>query len=394
MSNKFTVIRGGLSDNVNTSRREITEAYITNTRLMGVLTLYLHVRLPENNLMTDIHQFFYFDIEEYGFEDYKSVKNGDLDLVKSIEDSLMGGLGGDNITVTEREAAYLVQKYAKYNRKHGLSLPEGYEDYAFLLNMPAELSEEELRTLNRKQCVEIDSPYEVVNYFLMRCAGKDFEGAALLSAPGLNIDLFPDFRAGTFCKNIVKRSGERNTYSCESLVEFGENYHLMVSEIVLDGYCVTGYERISAFRISPSEAALMLARPEYITVFEIPKNRKPFTKKSTELTRRASVTEYDTGKLYMVYHPNNKHVAKEEYRLNEDVLGIYFVTGNQLLAAAYTLNEIRILEYHLRISEDYGDLTPIARYEFMEPIIFDFVQSGLDDFQEFVSFLRSFEGEN
>lgn len=88
------VLRGGLLDNAATSRKIFVSAYVTNTRLMGVLGMYIHFRLPDNQLLGDLHQFFYFDAEEYGFETYKSVLGDNLDRVNEIERSLIGGLGG------------------------------------------------------------------------------------------------------------------------------------------------------------------------------------------------------------------------------------------------------------------------------------------------------------
>jgi len=44
-----------------------------------------------------------------------------------------------------------------------------------------------------------------------------------------------------------------------------------------------------------------------------------FGRNATEFTSNAMITKYDAGTLYMIFHPNNKHVNKQEYRLNEDV---------------------------------------------------------------------------
>lgn len=59
----FKVIRGGLLDSANTSRKTFVSAYVTNTRLMGVLGMYIHFKLPDNKALFDLHQFFYFDAE-------------------------------------------------------------------------------------------------------------------------------------------------------------------------------------------------------------------------------------------------------------------------------------------------------------------------------------------
>lgn len=386
----FTVIRGGLLDSVTTSRKEFVSAYITNTRLMGVLGMYVHFSLPDNGVMKDIHQFFYFDIEEFGFESYHRVKDGNLLQVKEIENSLIGGLGGEEIPITLKEVKYVLQKYARYNRKHGLPLPEGREEYDFLLKEEVFLNEKEREALIKKQCVEIDSKYEVVNYFVMRCVGKDFEGAALLAEEGVKTDLFPDFAAGTFCKNNVEKGSQPNTYISESLIEIANSYYLMVTSVTLDEHLtVTDYRKISSFRISPTEAAMMLGRPEFVSVYQLPEGSEPFSKSATKLTRRAMLTDHETGDLYMIFHPNNKHVAKKEYRLNEDILGIYFVTPKgQLIATAYSLAEIRILEYDLMTSNAYEDIRPVSTYEFCEPVLYEFVQSGFEDFEEFIDLIK------
>ena len=103
-------------------------------------------------------------------------------------------------------------------------------------------------------------------------------------------------------------------------------------------------------------------------------------------------TDHETGTLYMIFHPNNKHVAKKEYRLNEDVLGMYFVsTAGQLISAAYSLDEIRCLELDLGTSSFGKKLVPIAKYEFQEPVLYEFIQSGFDDFELFVDAIKTGE---
>ena len=104
------------------------------------------------------------------------------------------------------------------------------------------------------------------------------------------------------------------------------------------------------------------------------------------------VTKHDTGILYMIFHPNNKHVAKKEYRLNEDVLGMYFVSDSgQLISASYSLEEIRQLEIDLGTSSFGRKLIPTAKYEFQEPVLYEFIQSGFEDFELFVDAIKTGE---
>jgi len=386
------VIRGGLLDSADTSRKMFISAYITNTRLMGVLGMYIHFKLPDNETMTDLHQFFYFDAEEYGFETYRSVLGNDLKRIEELESSLLGGLGGEKIPVSLREAQYLLQEYVRLNKKENLPMPEDEREYGFLLEQDIFLTDPEKYILMCKQCAELDTPYELINYFLMRCFGKDFSAAYFLTTQNFQLEQFPDFQAGTFCKNVITEGDDPDTFRCESLVEFDNSYYIAVTDITLDQMRVCSYTRISTMKVSQAEAAMMLARSEFISVYEILDVPSVFTSNSTRLCKKAMATDHETGTLYMIFHPNNKHVAKKEYRLNEDVMGMYFVsTAGQLISAAYSLDEIRCLELDLGTSSFGKKLVPIAKYEFQEPVLYEFIQSGFDDFELFVDAIKTGE---
>ena len=59
----FQILRGGLAESAATSRKEFVSAYITDTRLMGVVGLVVHWQLPENLSKDHFFQFFYMDAE-------------------------------------------------------------------------------------------------------------------------------------------------------------------------------------------------------------------------------------------------------------------------------------------------------------------------------------------
>lgn len=388
--NNLTVLRGGLLDSAATSRKTFVSAYITNTRLMGVVGMYMHFRLPDNQTLGELHQFFYFDSEEFGFENYQSVLGRNPMRLSEIENSLIGGLGGEKVQVTLREACYLLQEYVRFNKKHQIPLPEGLTEYGFLLEQEVFLSEPEHYILINKQCTSVENSYEAINYFLMRVIGKDFEAAGYLACKDLNMNLFPEHPAGAFCKNTIEHEDDADTYLCESLLEFSGNYYISVTEVALTGLMVSRFERISLFRVSPAEAAMTLARSEFISVYEMLIDPSTFSPASTEKSAAAMVTFHDNGVLYMIFHPNNKHVAKREYRLNEDVLGMYFITtSGQLLAAAYSLEEIKLLEKDLSESSMGHSLIPIGRYEFQEAVLYEFIQSGFGSFEDFVNAIRT-----
>ena len=88
--NNFKVLKGGLLDSAVSSRKLFVSAYVTNTRLMGVLGMYIHFKLPDNQALEDLHQFFYFDAEDYGFESYYSVLGSDSEKILELENSVPG----------------------------------------------------------------------------------------------------------------------------------------------------------------------------------------------------------------------------------------------------------------------------------------------------------------
>ena len=389
---QLKVLRGGLLDSAATSRKFFISAYITNTRLMGVLGMYIHFQLPDNETMRDLHQFFYFDAEEYGFESYQSILGNDQQRLEELENSLIGGLGGKKIPLNLREAQFLLQEYVRLNKKEKLPLPENEKEYHFLLEQDIFLTDPEKYILMCKQCTELTNPYELINYFLMRCFGKDFSAAHFLTTQNFRLERFSDFPAGTFCKNSIKESGEPGVYRCESLVELENNYYIAVTSLTVEQMRIRSYERISTLKITQAEAAMMLARSEFISVYELTDDPVLFSQSSTRLCRRAMETEHETGTLYMIFHPDNRHVAKKEYRLNEDVLGLYFVSlSGQLICAAYSLDEIHCLEADLATSPLRKSLLPISKYEFQEPVLYEFIQSGFDDFELFVDAIKAGE---
>lgn len=410
---KFNLIKGGLCETVHDSVKEFVGAALTDTRLMGVISMTVHWRLPENSQMTDLYQFFYFDAEEEGFESYSGILGSDSpedrQRVLKTGNEMSGGLGGDQVSITEREARYILQSYAEFNAKNDIVLPAPYDEYSFMLSPAVNLSDEEKRVLMCKQCPVIDSPYQVINYFLMRCFAKDFDAAKFLTKGYVRTNLFPDHKAASLLKNVIEEYNDAvsgantdyrmtdesggfktfetlKSYMCESLIEYDGKYFLMITQLSLEHLRVVKYEKISVFRLSAAEASMMTRRSEYITVTDIIPYSPEFTCETTALAAKAMITDHESGRLFMIFRPHNDHVKKPTFMLNDDVLGIYYLAGDdsQLILSSYSLDGIQELEADLQASYMADCIVPISKYEFKEPVLFDFINSGFDDFEDFV----------
>ena len=98
------------------------------------------------------------------------------------------------------------------------------------------------------------------------------------------------------------------------------------------------------------------------------------------------ITDYENGRLFMIFHPHNDHVKKQTYLLNDDVLGVYYlIKDNQLILSSYSLADIRRMELDLASSPMAPYIVPISKYEFKDPVLFDFINSSFDDFEDFVA---------
>lgn len=386
------VIEGGLSASAADQEKYLISAYVTNTRLMGVLAIYAHWKLSTG----DLHQFFYIDCEEMGFESYKGLPGGDSAEIIQAEQALVGGLGAKKIPLSRRQLQGLLTYYRLFNEQHHLPLPQPYEEYRFLMEPETILDPLESSELMQLVCDEIVSDYQAVNYFLMRCFGQDYPAALYLCHGDFPLDLYDQYHRATFCKNVIDKEGTYEdgaiSYLCESLIEVNNQYETVVSKVIVKDLKIVGFQHCSGFPISTPEAAMILAKPEYVTVYEVMLSEEDIDNNIGELTVNLNtiMSRHETGRLFMAFKKTNDHVNSRIFRLSNDVKGVYFLTDyGQLLIAAYTLSDIRNLENRIKVSMLAPYLITTAKYEFKEPVLFEFIQSNFEDFDDFLEFIRN-----
>lgn len=397
----FTVIEGGLLTAEKNSKKYFISAYVTDTRLMGVLAVYAHWRtvLPStgfnDNQASDLHQFFYIDCEEAGLETYKSIIGNDIDEIELVEQALVGGLGARKIDITENQLKGLLTYYKNFNKHHGLPLPQNYDEYGFILDEETILDKQEEEHLMSLICGKITSDFQAVNFFLMRSFGQDYSGASYLAAGTCPLDIYDKYHQATFCKNVIDKSHEYDdgaiSYLCESLIEMGGNYEIIISEVIVKDLKVMECRHCSGFAVSSAEAAMMLSKAEFVTVYEVLLSDDDMDNNIGELTvdLNTVMSNHENGRMFMAFKPTNDHVNSRIFRLSNDVKGVYFLTDyGQLIVAAYSLQDIRFLENKLKMSMLAPFLITTAKYEFKEPVLFEFVQSDFEDFDEFLEYIR------
>lgn len=409
LKHNFTIIDGGLKLPPGIDNRRFISAYATDTRLMGVVGLYMCWEITKYGIPEKYHHFFYLESEESGLESCVSVYGDNIDELRAAEVSLIGGLGGKKIELTERECMCLLSEFADINRRLKLPLPDNHQEYAFLILPLDEFSKSERNAVMSKVCTELKNYYQLVHYFLMRVFGKDFTAAEYLTddetklSGSVDTRLFSDIGISTLYKNTIDIdfTAKQNVFMCESLIGTPNGYMLSVTEVTCSdadennrNMKIIGFRRISLFNISPVETAMQIARNEYVTVYDLFIEPEQFEMYADYLLDSATVSEHENGTLYIIYHKHNDHVQRRVFMLNEDVAGIIYVgDSGQMLAAAYDTAAIAKLEAKILQSSLKGYVLPTAKYEFKESVIHDFIASDITDFNEFIEYIKDDRGE-
>ena len=390
----FTLLEGGLCSDIPSARKRFSSAYVTNTRLMGVLALYAHWTVADGG---DIHQFFYIDCEETGLETC-TVYRGDWNMeMQMAEQALVGGLGAQKIPITANTFRWILQYWRNFNIEHDLPLPRNKSDYEFIFEKKAKLSAAQQEDLMDQICGQITSDYQVVNYFLMRCFGRDEEGAAYVAADNVPLDIFSNYHRATFCKNTIDRSDRRfagspeqrpREYICESLVETDGIYEIIITRIIVKDLQVVDFEYCNKSPVTQTEAAILLRKTEFATVYEFFMEDEDINENLGEfvLNMNTVMTTHPNGRLFMAFKPTNAHVDERVFMLSNDVKGVYFLSNyGQLIVCAYSAEDINELEMGLADSPLRHFLIMTGRYELLDPVLFEFINSDYTDFQSFIS---------
>ena len=381
----LTVLKGGLDGQPKEEELKpftFVAAWITDTRLMGVNAMRIDWKDRMDN---DVHQFFYFDAVDTGFERFQEITGNDEKELHDAEVSFAGGLGGRKIGITEEEALFLIQDFHKVNRHTGQPAPRIGIRLKRMLTEPVKLDDEAEKILISKICKAPLSPNETINYFMMRVADKDDTGMKFLSGGKLGGKDSPvSGKLFTLYRNKISFA-DKNHATCESLLGSDSGYEMWMSELTLSNNLVSTFRRKSRMAISDTEAFMTLSHSEFVMVYEFAEEGLTIDQDTTPFTRRSSFVEELDGSSYMLFRPNNNHVDTKDYRLYDDIFGVYHLTSTgQLVCSSNSQRDMAMLELDLVFSPVYKSLSLIGNYEFNEPVMAQFLASGYDDFNEFV----------
>ncbi len=385
---RFKVIIGG-GGKSSSPKHKFKRGFVTNTRLMGVVGMKLYW---ENEKGDEYIQFFHLDFEEYGIDGYESLIDGSKDEIEFISSKMMGGLGGKFVRISKREGIYLLNESYKINISNNESLPQGVEEYDFLLRTKLDMNKDAEDKIWEKMCEDISNDFQLANYFVMRAVGFDKKGQQFLfeqdKAQGFN----PTEKPYTLIKNVTQLSYiEKDTkyYNVESLIDLDKGYQLIISKLGIKetekGLKIVYAEINSKMKISSIEATFQLKKPEYILVYSL-EDLVEVVEKFDKDKPNAMQNIHETGFLYTEFNLNNDHVRNSTYYLNGDIFAVYFITTkNQLAVSTFSKENLDEIKKYLRGKSMGGMLELEGEFKTDTPILYEFVHSGYEDFFDFLN---------
>lgn len=375
-------------------------AFCTDTRLMGAMMLAVEW-LGENGII-EAH-IFLLDSEGLGLTDFYRYESHDADYLERIYKYRMGGLGGRNVSVEMTMAAYMIKSYRDRTIKNDKKLPENLDMSLYEDINTSVFSSEDILDLT---CKEINNDNEFINYCVMRFIARDREGLLYISENQDVADHHISQINGTLLYNkIEKKSDDRFVCICAyedkdgyyeaklivsiekdiieetegvykdliSIDEYKSNYRLR-SIIVADKYPISDYD-----------AFCLISKPELIKKYRIGQDEKKedIYKVIVDMCPGIQINEYEYGSLMTQYYIDNSYVEDEEYIINNDIMFNIYLDDAYLYLAAYDYEDLDQVSFGLekilpsKIIEE-------RVYDFDDLILFDFIESGNRDFEDFL----------
>jgi len=365
--------------------------------MMGVVGIVARFESGDGKQLIQIY---HLDYESYGIDGYhvfvteqKTDGGGLEELPEEIQTTLRGvtgGLGGVFVAIAFDEFCYLLQSAYQVDKK----------SIEYLIDFEIMMPFVEPSTVQDKMFIKrvfeklspiISSDYAVINYFMMRLFGCDFDAAQvfLSETHGVEnaIEILVD-QPSTLIKNTIVKLNEhddKTEYRVSALVDFAEKYQLLMFRLTLSRN--EGIDHIvleDQLKVSSIEASFNLNKPEYMLVLHA--TDAFFERRFERLNPEFMKQHYRSGRLFMEFNADNSHVNENPYYLNGDLYAIYFFTTlGQLVIGSFSKEHINEIDRIFNESGTYEEsVSFVCELRTDYPVMYSFAQSAYDNIFEFL----------
>ncbi|MEG0249494.1 MAG: hypothetical protein RR561_00940 [Peptostreptococcus sp.] len=416
------------------------KSFCTNTRLMGTMMLLIEWVI-DNKIISHI---FMLDAEGLGISDFYRMEDASEHERESFYRQKYGGLGGVNISMNEEEACFLVYEYMNKNIRYEKSLPDSFSEdiknkYSELYNklniLQDDQDNEELesdleyknknidkkhsdedkessgrilyrdikKTVFKKICKRVETDNEFVNYMIMRLVARDRESLLYYSGNEDVADLHITNINGALLYNEIEKKKD-DKFVCNCVYEDSDGYYeakvvVMIDKEIDDDeediihenekmkYSLRSFMIMHTNAIYDFEVFDIISKEETIDIYNI----KDTSKENKEIIENKIYNAYpaiqgiqfDCGSLYIQYYFDNTHLDSDIYVINNDIMFIIYLNKDRLFLATYNERSRELIEESL--SNELNKLVDKENiYKFEQNVLFDFVESGNDDFYDFI----------
>ncbi|RDY25816.1 hypothetical protein CHL78_016330 [Romboutsia weinsteinii] len=358
---------------------EFKFAKVTNSRLMGSMGLVI-VYTDDKDSM---YQYFLLDAEGLGISDYVGLKNPTKEECYREEERLMGGLGADRIRITKEEALFLVSYFGNKNSYYNKDLPGNVDEYVDIIkNNKSELSIEDIYP---KICKEITTDVEFINYITMRFIAWDREALKYYSDSEEISNMHITNINGTLLKNKVTNRGN-GRYISEALYEDNDGYYECKIAFNIDN--TDGKFKVSSMLVADREPILdfevfdEISKDEFVSIYNL-SNREEFVERFYIDNPFMLKSDMEDAVFFTRFNFNNNHVKQDIYVINNDIKAIYYQIGEKFFVGTYSDRDRKYINKILQYN--YKDYLQIEdELYFDENVLYDFVESGSNDFDDFL----------
>ena len=399
------------------------KSFCTNTRLMGTMMLMIEWSL-EGKVISHV---FMLDAEGLGVSDFYTMIDESLHDRECFYRQKYGGLGGVNVDMSEEEAVFLVNKYMDKNIRYEKPFPESFniDVQEFYKDKYEEMNFSQAEVLNgkypsldrddrlidyetmkrivfRKTCKNIETENEFVNYMIMRLVARDREALMYFSGNEHVADTHLTEINGALLYNEIEKKAE-DRFVCNCVYEDNDGYYeakvivTIHKEEIKDNqtvkfegphfeYSLRTFMIASTNAIYDFEVFNIISKEETVDIYNITEenSRKKLENIIYNAYPAIQGIEFDDGVLYIQYYPDNEHVDGEVYVINNDIMFIIYINENQLFLATYNEEARELIEESLR-GQMESRIEKIDTMSFAQNVLFDFVESGNDDFYDFLN---------
>lgn len=354
-------------------------AKITRSRLMGSMGLVMKHKDEEN----EVFEYFLLDCEGLGFCDYVRLKNPTKEQSYMEEERLMGGLGENRIFLSEDKAKFLVKYFGSKNLEYEKPLPEGEEFYMDIIkNYETDITMKDMFPII---CREIYDEVEFINFMTMRFIAWDREALRYFCKNEDTAYMHITNINGTLLKNNVYKKGE-GKYISKAIYEDNDGYYTCKIafniETIKEEYRIKSIFVTDKIPLYDFQVFDEISKNEFVDIYNL-QNYDDFVDKFYRDNPFMLRSPLEEGIFFTRFNFNNNHVKKIEYVINNDLKAIYYVMREKLYVATYSnrdrdyINKLLVTNY-----KDYIEFSDAMFFE--QNVLFDFAESGYDDFYYFV----------